>query len=413
MDSSDESSTNILRSFCAALAWARLSIASCGLLSTLLLGCNAQSPMLKRVQDPTVDEVRLGHFAGFDAYLVHQSDVGVWTVKCLPIFERYGCPEIVALDDKGRCTILNSYSGKWTPWVAVHDGEWLGGLAHEDVDPRRPGKELYVGGKRGNLYQVWPHPQGGFDANVIAYLPGKEIHTLVACDLDRSRAGNELIAFTHPGGLYLLEPADGPGSKFSCRLVEELPGRVRDAVVLEAPVGAASVATVSRAGDVSLLQIEAGVPRWQTLYKTDMGLGRIAARPRSAGERIVLYATVDDGRIVRLERGTDGSFEPQVIYAGPQGPRGLVAGRFHDDPGIESIVVFGYSKKVQLLTREGDQWRVESIFEDVDKGHWLAVGEVDGRNGTDEIILSGYGERVVLLSRPPGYGLASGNAVDP
>ena len=38
------------------------------------------------------------------------------------------------------------------------------------------------------------------------------------------------------------------------------------------------------------------------------------------------------------------------------------------------------------------------------KGHWLGVAEVDGRNATRELIASGYGSRIVLLSRPPGYG---------
>jgi len=37
--------------------------------------------------------------------------------------------------------------------------------------------------------------------------------------------------------------------------------------------------------------------------------------------------------------------------------------------------------------------------------------EVDERNATDEIILSGYGARVVLPARPPGYGAADAAAV--
>jgi hypothetical protein len=44
---------------------------------------------------------------------------------------------------------------------------------------------------------------------------------------------------------------------------------------------------------------------------------------------------------------------------------------------------------------------------DVDKGHWLAAGELDGRNATDELVAAGYSGRVVLLARPPGYGLAA------
>ncbi|MBL8761483.1 MAG: hypothetical protein JNL50_09295 [Phycisphaerae bacterium] len=343
---------------------------------------------------------------------MHQSDVGVWTVECLPVFERFGCPEIVALDDKGRCTVLNSYSGKWTPWVAVQDGDWLGGIAHADVDPRRPGRELYVGGKRGNLYQLCPHPQGGFDSNVIAYLPGKEIHTLAAAEIDGSRDGVELLAFTHPGGLYLLSPGPEPGS-FTSQLLEELPGRVRDAVVLQDPNGRMiGVATVSRTGEVRLLRLEGGTPAWTTLYRTEMGLGRLAVKPSRTGEPLVLYVTCDDGRVVRLEQRADGELDAADIYVGPQGPRGLVAGRFHEDPGVESVALFGYSKKVQLLTRASDGWRIETIFEDSDKGHWLAVGEVDGRNVTDEILLCGYAERVVMLARPPGYGILPGTAVD-
>jgi hypothetical protein len=120
----------------------------------------------------------------------------------------------------------------------------------------------------------------------------------------------------------------------------------------------------------------------------------------------VLYATCDDGRVIRLEQGKEGTFTPEVIYAGPQGLRGIVSGRFHADPNVESVAVFGYSRRVQLLTRYDDRWHVETLFEDVDKGHWLAVGELDGRNATDEIILSGYGARVVLLARPPDCGLA-------
>ena len=66
--------------------------------------------------------------------------------------------------------------------------------------------------------------------------------------------------------------------------------------------------------------------------------------------------------------------------------------------------MFGYSGKVQLLSRKDGPWKVETLFQDSDKGHWLAVAEVDGRNGTRELISSGYSGRIVLLSRPPGYG---------
>jgi hypothetical protein len=59
---------------------------------------------------------------------------------------------------------------------------------------------------------------------------------------------------------------------------------------------------------------------------------------------------------------------------------------------------------VELLSRRADGWHIETIFHDIDKGHWLALAELDGRNNTREIVATGYGGRIFYLSRPPGYG---------
>ncbi len=378
------------------------------LAGTLIPPCGCRKTLQRpdATLTPWLQEVRLPDSAGFDAYLVHASDVGVWTVQALPLLERYACSEIVALDDRGRCTVFVSYSGKWTPTVVLQDGAWLGAIAREDIDPRRQGKELYVGGKNGNLYQIAPHHEGGFDVNRIAHLPGREMHTLAAADFDPTRDGIELFLFTRPGGLFLLEPVQESGSAFVCHHRQDLAGRVRDAVVLPGEGGAPpTLATVARTGEVSLIRFASGRPETTVIYQTTVGLGRIAASSSAPGDSPVLYITADDGRVIRLERDEAGRFESNTIYAGPQGPRGLCAGRFHEDPAKETVAVFGYSKRVELLTREQDRWTVETIFEDVDKGHWLAKAELDGRNGTDELIASGYGKRVILLSRPPGYGL--------
>lgn len=363
-----------------------------------LSGCQLPS---KVTPNPADSEVLLGSRAGFDAQLLYQGDVGIWTVACVPFFDGHGCSEVVALDDKGRCVVLSAYSGRWTPWIYANDGVWLGGLAHGDVDPRRDGRELYVGSQRGNIYQIVPHRQGGADSRVIAYLPGREVHTLVAADIDVTRPGSELLAFTNPGGLFRLSPV-GDGGDFSMELVKELPGRVRDAVCINANAGnARAIATVSRAGDVSLLSFNKGKPVWREIYRAAMGCGRVALSPIRDKELVVLYVTCDDGRVVRLRELPDGRFSDETIYNGPQGPRGIVAGRFHDDPSTESVAVFGYSKDVVLLTRDGTSWRSETIFTDADRGHWLCTGELDGRNATDELVLCGYGKRVVLLTRKP------------
>ncbi|MFH2000054.1 MAG: ABC transporter substrate-binding protein [Planctomycetota bacterium] len=356
---------------------------------------------------PSAFENRLPARAGWNASLIFDNnETGIWTVGAFDLFEQYGCPEVVGLDDEGRCQVLIGYSGKWTSMDIVHDMSWLGGLAHADVDPRVPGKELYVGGRRGHLYQVIPYPQGALDCRLIASFPGLEIHTLAAGDLDPVESGSELLVFTNPGHLIEVTP-NGEHGAFKTKHLQSLTGRVRDAVILPAcEEGISPIATVSRAGKVELLQLRNDGPQWQVLYQTEMGLGRLAVRPCWPGHPTVLYSTTDDGRVLRHEKQSDDQWKTEAIFLGSQGLRGIAAGRFSEDPERETVAIFGYDRKVRLLTRqEKGAWKVEVLFEDRDKGHWLSFAELDGRNATREIIGSGYGGRIFMLTRPPGYGL--------
>ncbi len=369
-------------------------------LAALAGSCAAAPGAAPDAPDPSAGEVRLDSGSDWNASLVVDTDpTGIWTVKVMQVFPQYACPEVVGLDDEGRCHVLVSYSGKWTPVTTIADGTWLGGLTQGDVDPRVPGPELYTGGKKGNLYQVVAYREGVVDNRRIAHLPGLEIHTLVAADLDPSSDGDELVAFTRPGYLYRLTPRAGADG-FDATLVEELPGRVRDAAWLQ---DSSRLATVDRAGRLRLGTWASDGFRWETLFERPMGMGRLAQARRDG--RTVLYNTCDDGTVWRHAEDGAGSWSHELICAGPQGPRGIVAGRFDPDPSVETVAVFGYSRRVELLQRGPDGWTAETIFTDRDRGHWLAKGELDGRNATDELVLSGYGARVVLLARPPGHGL--------
>jgi len=355
--------------------------------------------------NPRLHEVALPARAGWNAFLLFDNgSTGIWTVESYPVFPQYGSPEVVGADDLGRLWVLISYSGKWTPLQAVNDGKWLGGLAHGDVDPRIEGAELYAGSQRGNVYQVVAWHHGALDSRLIAHLPGKEIHTLVAGDFDPRNPGPELLIFTRPGALYEATPTGADGT-FETRLLQVLPGRVRDAVALPPEDGGLpAVATVSRAGLLQLLRFTEKGPVWSLIHAEAMGMGRIALRPPETGKPLVLYSTLDDGRILRHERQASGAWKTETIYLGSQGARGVAAGPFDADPGRETVAVFGYSGKVELLTRTDEGWKGETLFRDRDKGHWLAAAELDGRNATREILLSGYGGRIVMLARPPGYG---------
>lgn len=355
-------------------------------------------------KDPKDGDVALPAAEGWNASLVlDNAGVGVWTVRSMKVIDRLGCDEIVGLDDKGRCHVLTSYSGKWTPITCLRDGEWLGGVARADVDPRLPGAELYVGGKRGNLYQVVAHPEGVVDERLVATLPGQAINILLAGDLVPSLSGAEVLAFTWPDGLYVLRP--GEGARFSVALHDPSVERVRDALVLpRRPDAPPEIVTVSRNGRVSLLTFGPTGARWTTIHEVAMGLGRVTLR-KGEGPT-VLYTCADDGRVFRHERREDLSFATETIYLGPQGARGLAAGRFDADAAVETVATFGYAGRVELLSRPpGGVWTVTTLFHDREKGHWLTAAELDGRNATDELVASGFGGRIVLLSRPPGTGL--------
>jgi hypothetical protein len=366
--------------------------------------------------DPTRAEVPLPAATGWQANLVlDNGDVGIWTVGTCKAFPQFGCPEVFGLDDEGHCILLSSYSGKWTPSWTVEDGAWLGALSQLDLDPRVEGPEIYTGGRSGNLYQIVPHLQGGFDTRIVARFPAEEIHTLVGEELLAGRDGAELLVFTALGRTYILEP-DGAGG-FGSRLVADLRARVRQALVLPHRAGERPwIAAVCRSGEVLLLRMtDDGLERREILREA-MGFGRCALRPgaRPDGPQ-VLYVTRDDGVVLRLEGvpGASAAWSRELIYAGPQGPRGIAAGRFDPDPTLETVAVFGYSARVQLLSRRpGEPWSAATLFVDRDKGHWLQAVELDGRNTTDELIASGYGGRIVLLAREPGAGLR-GAPTDP
>jgi len=357
--------------------------------------------------DPRTREVPIDALSGWRGTLVvDQGSIGIWTVGALQVYRQYACPESVGLDDAGRLSVFWSYSGKWTPVSTVHDGKWLGGLVQADLDPRTPGEELYTGSQSGNLYQVTVHAPTFLDSRLIARVPGREIHTLVGGDLDRSTPGGELVAFTNPGGVYMLRARIDGRDGFDIEDLGDIPGRIRDAVVLPKRAGEdPQIATVGRHGKLETLRFVGGRPEWTTVNEAPMGMGRIALRPGATAEHLVLYSVADDGCVWRHERDARGAWSNERIYLGPQGMRGCAAGRFDADPDVETVAVFGYSQRVELLTRRADGWDAETIFVDRDKGHWITTGEFDGRNSTDELVATGYSGRIVLLARPPGYGL--------
>jgi hypothetical protein len=371
--------------------------------------------------DPSKGLVEIPALGGWRAQLVLDvAPTGVWCVKPFDVFPQYAEDELVALDDLGRCWVLVSYGGRWTPFATGPEGSWLGAVTQGDLDPRVEGPELYAGALSGRIWEIVGHRREGvIDARLVAQLDGRQVHSIAAGDFDPATAGDELLVFTEPAELWRLAPRADGRDGFDAQLVAQLDGRVRDAEVIAAPEGGRDdLLLASRAGWVGRLRALAPELVVEKLHELDFGRGRVALATAEVAERhgTLGYSTAEDGTVWR-HHGSPGSarIESEAIYAGPQGPRGLAAGRFHAD-GREAVAVFGYSGRVELVSRSASgagPWEVETLFVDRAAGHWLARAELDGRNATDELVLCGYSGRVVLLARPPGDGLAVVSARSP
>jgi hypothetical protein len=339
------------------------------------------------------------------ARVLWESDAPVWSVLLADVLENRAGLEIVAMDDKGRGTLLFTGNNEAIPWLLLMDGRWLGTAVFGEADPSRPGRELYLAGERGNLYQVTVLPQGGFESRLI-WFARDEIHTLVLDEVVPGHEGLDLIVCTLRGGMHLLTPGDVedefvPDGAWESRLIHMDPGRIRNVLVhdFDPTLAGKEMLTVSRSGRFSRLGWRCGKLEELLIFQDTQGLARLALGKPDRGQPPV-YTAGDDGRIFRYERITGGVWQGRVIHKCGGPARGVAAGRFTEEKNVECVAVFGYSREVTLLVRHAgeEEFEAQTIYTDGDKGHWLAAVDFDGR-GLDEIIVCGYSGRVTLLTR--------------
>lgn len=344
---------------------------------------------------------------GWRASSIHESETGVWYAHVDQVVDAFGQPEVICCDDAGNFKVLTVYSGQWTSNVVRCDGAWLAPTRPADVDPRVEGRELYAAGQNGTVHQVTmrgqPFARFTFEAREIGHAAGEEFHAVLAADLIPG-GGDELLVFGITGAVYRLQPDDGADGGFEMQRVARLPGRVRDVAVLPAVAGTTpTVLGASRTGHLLAMRLSHDGMSFETVLREDCGIGRIALHTREP----IAYVTRDDGVLLRVDLAAGAA--RTAIYAGGQGLRGVAAGDFFAD-GREAVACYGYDRRVHMVTAPkdpGGRWQVETIFEAEQRGHWLTVGELDGRNGTDELVATGFDGQVVLLARPPGYANAS------
>lgn len=345
----------------------------------------------------------------WQATTLWQSDVPVWSLLVEDLLPALPGPEIVALDELGRAPLLfvpARFESRVVPWFTIMDGRWLGAAAFGDADPRREGSELYLAGGRGNLYQVVPLPRGGFESRLVWYIDD-EIHALLLDDVIPDHTGLDLLACTLAGEIVHVIPSGEPDTPWRGEVIHTEPARVRQVVAGDfSPIlEGREIVFVSLAGRCIHLGFDEGRLDTQVLWQSDQGLARIVRGGSSGGElENVLYIAGDDGRLVRLSRRPDAEWSGRVIYESEAGLRGAATGRFTSESYEESIALFGYDRKVVLLLRSqaDGPFLSRTIFNDSDRGHWLAAAELDPRNATDEILVCGYSGRVTLLTRSDG-----------
>lgn len=335
-----------------------------------------------------------------------------------------GPPEVLFMDELGRAILLTGDSGKYSPRLLVEDSSSMSAWALGDLDPRVPGAELYIGGGSGKVHRVnavrarrrWDPADATSAApsDAVGSVDGASLSKFVLGDIDPAHPGNEMLALTNNGPVFDVRPDPNDMKGFVLDKIGDLGSRCRDAVLLPATAARPPrVAALLESGEVALLvRTKEGYSK-ESLCKEPMSIARLGRRKEVAGELEVVYVARIDGLILRFAEQPDGTWRREPIFAGPNGPRGLAAGRFDIDPTHETLAVFGYSRKVHLLRkRPGAAWEVETIFVDTGGGHWLTAGELDGRNTTDELVGGGFGYHVFLLTRTPGAGY-EGIAVDP
>ncbi len=347
---------------------------------------------------------------GWNTRTMWESDAPVWSVYTADILPGKAGTEIVAMDENGRATLLFMNNDQPLPWHILMDGMWLGAAAFGDADPGVPGKELYLAGSRGNLYQVVPLKQGGFESRVIWYARD-EIHCLILGEVVPANPGLDLLACTVGGEICLLTPRRAGGA-WSVELLYREPARVRDAVVFDfhPELEGDEILYVSRSGRLVMVRWNGTSLETNAVYSDSQGLARIALGPVLESGMPVVYTAGDDGRILRFTKSPSGGWSGEPIFEGEAGARGVAPVRISGDGSEECLAIFGYSKEVVLLRRKKGElcFSSEIIFRDSDKGHWLEAAALDSRSKSDEILISGYSGKVTLLSFDEAAASSSG-----
>lgn len=269
-----------------------------------------------------------------------------------------------------------------------------------DVDPNVPGAELYVGGvgstTPGEILQL-VRTKDGWRTKTIWRGDGL-VHSMARLAPKRKGEPAELVVPTYSGKLYLARPKRE--GIWTTRLLHEeaFEGDTARLLLKDMVTGAVgglrgrNIFFTTKAGRAILL--DADRPGSARLIHSEKGgMARITMDRKG-----VVYASCNDGNVLRMTRSRK-AWKVDTIFHDSDELRGVRVGKFRLAGGMSTIAIYGYSGHVRALVPGKKGWTSVSLFKDTDKSHHLdAVDMIEG-NDSDELLIGGYSERMVLIAR--------------
>lgn len=313
--------------------------------------------------------------------------------------------EVVGVDEAGAVIVGWPQASPPTSREVARHGGRLTGLAVADLDPDVPGSEIYVGGYReadqgGAVVQVVLTPQGARQR--VVYDGPHFVHAVARLEPAPGSTTPRLLVTDYDGAAFVATPAAGDGPWPAVEVYREPAEtgaedrKVKDAAVLRgAPGGVASGLFLALKGGRGVWVDPDRPGSGRLVHEEPGGMGRVAA-DEQGGVYLCGYA----GRVVRLSRAGEG-FSAAVLFTetvGGGGLRGIGLGRLPLPAGGRAeLAIYGYSKVCRLLAPAGSALNGPVVYEDVERGHGLAVGDVVPGNDADEVVLGGYAKRITVL----------------
>lgn len=314
------------------------------------------------------------------AAIAFQADTKLGGCAVGDLDPRHAGNEIAAVALDGQVHVVRHWTEGWVTEHAVKlPGEGIQ-CAIGDVDPSRPGNELVVVGMAEGT-----EDDGGAGAVHLVFLEGDDwraeriledtalVHGVAIGDVDPERPGDEIVVTGFAGASKVLARVDGAWTVVAEHPLPEGAGKT---VLIDG--GRIVVANTSNA-----LHVIPGPP---------VEIGAAQARLGRGAEDIVV-ACDDGGLRLVSDRGVES------LHQETQKLRGAALGDLDPLVAGEEAATVGYERKLTVLYRPADgstPWTPVSVWEDPEKLHHLAHGELLAEGIGPELVAVGYAGRVIV-----------------